>query len=133
MCDSLYKIILPKDVYVNERAFKESPTTIYEYGDLKLSYANEGFHYMYIGDRKAINEYRTDAKLQDAYVTLVNIINNGGLSKFVIKYSDSNGEQTFTLSSDKKHIVINENLAIEIADDYVFGYTDKVSLNTYYN
>lgn len=32
LCDSLYEITLPQKVYVNERAFKESPTKIYRYG-----------------------------------------------------------------------------------------------------
>ncbi len=31
MCPKLHSIILPENTYVNERAFKESPTTIYRY------------------------------------------------------------------------------------------------------
>ena len=30
-CDNLYIITIPTDTYVNERAFKESPTTVYRY------------------------------------------------------------------------------------------------------
>ena len=132
-CDSLYKITIPDGVYVNQRAFKESPTNIYEYGSLKLGYENEGFLYMYVGNTEEINEYRTSANLQGAYITLVDVVNNNGSSEFILKYSDSKGEQTITLTRLNKHIVINDNLAIEVADDYVFSYIDKVSLNTYYN
>ena len=35
-CTKLYKIYLPRDIYVNERAFKESPTTIEELGKEKI-------------------------------------------------------------------------------------------------
>lgn len=31
-CDSLFYIIIPGNTYVNERAFKESPTSVYKYG-----------------------------------------------------------------------------------------------------
>lgn len=32
LCDNLHQITLPQKVYVNERAFKESPTKVYRYG-----------------------------------------------------------------------------------------------------
>lgn len=40
MCDSLYNITLPAHTYVNERAFKESPTTIkrFDYWDYNYNY-----------------------------------------------------------------------------------------------
>lgn len=39
-CTSLYSITIPSDVYVNERAFKESPTTIHYLDSYKNSYYN---------------------------------------------------------------------------------------------
>ena len=46
-CFRLYNIIIPSDTYVNERAFKESPTSVSRYGDSydSSSYSNSNYYY----------------------------------------------------------------------------------------
>ena len=45
LCTSLYEIHIPANTYVNERAFKESPTNVLRYGD--SSYNNNYYPYNY--------------------------------------------------------------------------------------
>ena len=139
LCHNLYEIIIPKGVYVNSRAFKESPTDVKEYGDFEVSsfsnlYKNKGSLYMNIDESKEINQYRTSAVLQNAYITLVSVNEVNGLNEFTIKYNDSFGESLFTLTYEAPYKIINENCVVEISGDYVFTtYDNKVSLYAYYN
>ena len=139
LCDNLYKITLPRGVYVNERAFKESPTDINEYGSFEVSNFSDSFQYhgslyMGIAETKEINQYRTSANLQDAYITLVSVRVVNGIGEFTLKYKDYFGENVFTLSQQDSYKIINQNIAVVITGNYVFTtYDDKVSLYTYYN
>ncbi len=133
MCSSLNEIYIPQGVDVNYRAFKESPTRIYEYDSLKLTYDYHSYLYMSLNEEKEINEYRKIAKIQDAKVELIGITKENGYSKFEIKYTSKTENKTFFLTYYDRKKQINDNLVIEISNDYVFKYNDKVSLDIYYN
>ena len=139
MCSSLYEITLPIGVSVNYRAFKESPTDVKEYGSFEVSnfsnlYQYYGSLYMGIEETKKINEYRSNAILQDAYITLISVSVIDGLGEFTFKYKDPFGEEIFTLTYANPYKIINQNIAVEITGNYVFTtYVDKVSFYTHYN
>ncbi len=141
MCDNLYNIKIPSGVYVNERAFKESPTIVKEFGEVEYgslvdttAYAYDNFIFIHIGESDEINKYRTSAQLQDAYISLESVTLNVNYYEFTLKYVENNVEQVFTLTATEPYKVINDKVAVELASDYVFEYySDKVSLNVYYN
>lgn len=139
LCDNLYKITLPKGVNVNFRAFKESPTAIYEYGEFEASDYRNNFKYksymnMHAGESKPINQYGDKSILKDAYVTLINIIKVNGSYEYILKYTESFYGTTFTLSRNTPYKVVNDNVVISIFGDYVFtSYDSYVALNAYYN
>lgn len=63
MCDNLYKIKIPKYTYVNERAFKESPTIVERYGDL---YNNNYYDYDYYNNYDYREESVENVPTQDS-------------------------------------------------------------------
>lgn len=130
-CNKLYEITIPVGVYVNERAFKESPTNVRNHGMAdKKQYQYNSFFHIGIGENRKINNYRMAAIIQNESVTLLSIIQNNGLNEFTLSV---NG-QVFTLTSSYRYHEVNNNLVIEIEDDYVFeNYYDKVSFYAYYN
>lgn len=139
-CDSLLKIRIPKGVYVNSRAFKESPTKVLEFGELDYGYLIDSSQYEHhrlshylLYETTEVNPYVTNAKLQNAYITLLSVTENYDSNVYTLKYSDNNGDEIFELSATSPYKIINENLAVEISGKYAFNYTNKVSLNTYYN
>lgn len=145
LCPELYDITLPKGVDINERAFKESPTDVKEYGeftspysqgkDSAYSYEKNISLYLLIGDKEKINQYNTSAKLQNAYVRLDNIIENNGYYEYSLTYIDANGVETpVYLTKDNRYKLISDIVAFEIRHDYVFkGYRNMVYLDIYYN
>lgn len=142
-CSSLKSIRVPRGVFINERAFKESPTSVREYtlselnnydSDSSLSFEYSSTYYMNIGDTEEVNPYRTNAKLQNATITLVSINTVRGLYQFELRYTDSSGSKTFILSDSKPYFVINNKVVFEIVDDYVFrNYNDRISFYSFYN
>ena len=133
MCSKLEKIYIPQGVYVNERAFKESPTRVYEYGSSKLEYDYHTYLYINKGYKKSINEYRKSAIIQDSYIELVEVTRENGYSIFSVRYTSNTETKDFVLSYYDRKKQINENLVIEITNDYVFNYYDRISLDVYYN
>lgn len=139
-CDELYQITIPTGVYINDRAFKESPTRVKKFGEIDYgnlinsqNYQYNGYLYMHINETQTINQYRKDAQLQNANISLVAITNKNNLNIFTLKYEDENGEIIFDLSVTASSKIINEKLAVEVASDYAFKYGNSVSINTYYN
>lgn len=137
-CYSLKEIYLPRDVYVNERAFKGSGTNIKEYnGDgivLEDKYKYDNFIYIKTGDSQEINEFHSDAKLQGASVKLVSVGGYSGNYKFKIDLTGGGYNRSFYLSKDSSYVTIDDNVAIEVTNDYVFNsYSDSVSFTVYYN
>ena len=132
-CYRLKEIYIPQGVYVNERAFKESPTRVLEYGSSKLEYDYHTYLYINKGYKKNVNEYRKSAIIQDSYIELVEVTRENGYSIFYIKYTSNTETKDFVLSYYDRKKQINENLVIEITNDYVFNYYDRISLDVYYN
>ncbi|MBE6159945.1 MAG: hypothetical protein E7157_02735 [Lactobacillales bacterium] len=85
-CDSLYEITLPNDVYINERAFKESPTNVNYFESKKptkniITIPNDG-SYKSISTSKYgnINLRITDAKFENGYLNMTLHL-SGGINK----------------------------------------------------
>ena len=133
MCSKLEKIYIPQGVYVNERAFKESPTRVLEYGSSKLEYDYNTYLYINKGYKKSVNEYRKSAIIQDSYIELVEVTRENGYSIFSVRYTSNTETKDFVLSYYDRKKQINENLVVEITNDYVFNYYDRISLEVYYN
>lgn len=140
MCTSLKQITLPKGVYINERAFKESPTVKKYFGDLdygylinKEDYEYDSLLYFDVNDTEEINKYFKSAKLQSAYISLLAVTKGYNSNIFTLKYKDSTTEKTFDLSADTPYMIVNDNLAIELYSKYVLNYDSSISLNVYYN
>jgi len=131
LCHKLYEIIIPDGVYVNERAFKESPTEIKSFViSNEKSYKYDRYFYVDIGKSYKVNEYIPSAIIQNEYISLVNIIENNGLYEYTF---DING-QTFTFTNDYRYYEINSNLTVEIIYNYIYEtYNDSVPIQVYYN
>ena len=139
-CDRLHTITIPPDTYVNERAFKESPTVVRRfdeanYGDIidKSNYDYSSFMLLYTNTKQKVNSYRSSAKVQDAYLELESIDISEDGNKFNIKYINGDEEISFTLSKMMPYKEIGDNLAVEVASEYNFSRVSNVSLNIYYN
>jgi len=142
LCRSLKEIKIPKTTIIDSRSFKESPTKVKRFGDLDYgniinsnNYEYNTFLHLSIKDNEKtkINEYRTNAQLQDAYLTLEKVKIHQTSNEFTLKYTDPSTEKTFTLTKTNPYVIINDNLAIEISDEYIFDYDASISLNVYYN
>lgn len=139
-CDRLHTITIPPDTYVNERAFKESPTVVRRfgeanYGDIidKSNYDYSSFMLLYTNTKQKVNSYRSSAKIQDAYLELESIDISEDGNKFNIKYINGDEEISFTLSKMMPYKEIGDNLAVEVTSEYNFLRTNNVSLDIYYN
>ncbi len=139
-CDRLHTITIPPDTYVNERAFKESPTVVRRfgeanYGDIidKSNYDYSSFMLLYTNTKQKVNSYRSSAKVQDAYLELESIDISEDGNKFNIKYINGDEEISFTLSKMMPYKEIGDNLAVEVTSEYNFLRTNNVSLDIYYN
>lgn len=139
-CYKLNSITIPQNTYVNMRAFKESPTTIYRakknivdsIGN-KMEYSYVSTSLIYLGESADINTFKSNAIIQDAKLSLENIVRNNNVSEFVLKYKENNYEKEFTLTFDSRIKVINSNVAVEIKEDYVFNHTNRVFITVYFN
>jgi len=139
-CDNLYEITIPNGVYINERAFKESPTRIKKFGEIDYgnlidskNYSYNSYLYIHLNETQEINPYRQNAQLQNANISLVSTANKNNLNVFTLKYTDDNGEIIFDLSATSPYKEINDKFAIEVANEYVFQYDNRISVNIYFN
>lgn len=139
-CDNLHTITIPSDTYVNERAFKESPTVVRHFGQIdygtvidRSKYEYSSFMLLYTNQKQKVNEYRSFAKVKDAYLKLesIDVLENG--NKFNLKYINGDEEISFTLSKMMPYKEITDNLAVEVTNEYNFSRTSNVSLDIYYN
>ena len=82
-CDSLYEITLPSDVYINERSFKESPTTIHYFNSKEpvknvITIYNDGTsEYINTTNYGSIGLKITDAKVENGYLQLTLHLSGG--------------------------------------------------------
>ena len=139
-CDNLNSITIPSDTYVNERAFKESPTTVRHFGQIDYGNIIDSSKYKYssfmlldINQKEKVNEYHTYTKVKDAYLELesIDVLEDG--NQFNLKYINGNEEISFTLSKVMPYKEINNDLAVEVSSEYSFLRTSNVPLDIYYN
>lgn len=142
-CTSLESIRIPRGVSINERAFKESPTVVREYtvgelnnygSDVSQNFEYTSSYFIKIGETTDVNPYRSQAKLQNATITLVSVNKVRDAYQFELRYRDSYETKTFVLTESKPYFNINNKVIFEITSDYVFeGYSDRISFYSYYN
>lgn len=146
LCHNLYEITIPDGVYVNERAFKESPTYVKRYGEVSTyessisdysTYDSNNYSqyfYMNVGETEEINQNKPTANLQYAYITLVSINRVNDENEFNFKYSDPSGEVEFTLTRNNTFKQINNNLIIQISVYAEFVVDDNnLQFDAYFN
>lgn len=141
LCDNLTKITIPKDTYVNSKAFKESPTRVtrfgvLDYGNLidKTKYKYDTYKYIDLGETEEISYHSSSITYQNnATIKLNSVFSNSNSTEFNITYQDDNEKVSFTLSKTNPFKEINENVAVEIASSYIFNYSNQVSLKVYFN
>lgn len=145
MCSKLYTITIPEGTIVNERAFKESPTSVsrfgeIQYGSLVDSSNYQYSEYMYLYDSATsrngvIGNYRSNsiAYKNNASISLeyIDIIKN--VKYYRMKYSDNNGVVNFDLTYDAPTYKINENVEIEISSKPSYSSSNNLSVKVYYN
>lgn len=138
-CSMLYEITIPMDIYVNERAFKESPTIVRHFGEINYENIIDQSKYQYDlfetfhnyqefkFDDNLINSriYNTSLKLEN-----INVVN--GYNEFAFRYIDTSGDVLFTLTKDNPYKEVNENLVVATRDNSAFT-SDIISLYIYYN
>lgn len=87
-CDSLYEITLPHDVYINERAFKESPTSVNYFESKKpikniITIPNDGSYKSISTNNYGNIDLRiTDAKFENGYLQMTLHL-SGGINKTI--------------------------------------------------
>ena len=127
-CYNLYSITLPYGVDINERAFKESPTTIQyhslESSDLVSGYQNKVSHRFIEGEDDEfsfiLNGREVKIKLKYVYSSIVNY-------SFSVEGIDY--YTRFTLSDTKTYEKHGDNLFIFLSDHD----SESVELTFYYN
>ncbi len=138
LCDSLSEITIPRDTYVNERAFKESPTDVKRFGEFSVDeskYKYNSFLYFYINQIENVNKYRKDSKSYNSYITLKDIRVNGDYNEYDLLYTNSSGESVdFTLTKDIPYKEIKDDLLFSVSSDYAFDKSrTSIALDVYYN
>ena len=111
-CSNLYEIDIPQNTYINERAFKESPTTVRKYGNIStnITYGKDNYNLIY----KEYDNMEIDVNVNERAV-----IKGYNTSKgtALIKYKGSeyffNYDNTKLNGADNDHIMV-ENLYISI-------------------
>lgn len=139
-CYELEEIYLPRDVSINERAFKDSGTNVKEYtaDGIVLQDEYEYYRYVYlqVGESDEINKYNEDALTQGYTVRLEKVEGDYGNYVFGISIlKEGGGSRTFPLYREMSYFVVKDyGIAVEVTSDYVFdSYSDRVALNIYYN
>lgn len=109
-CKSLYSINLPASASVNSKAFKESPTKIYKFGELTES-EPVYLGILFEGSNKSFS-----------------LPKYGELTIRYEKYISSSGKRNFVLSG-----FINDSIAFESDFDLKIKYNDKISFRPSYS
>ena len=139
-CPNLHIITIPADVSVNERAFKESPTVVQRFGETsygasidETKYNHKVFEYLFRFNDTKVAENWSDSNVHNTILRLEDINKVNGYNEFVLKYLGTNQEETFTLTKDNPYKEINDDLAVEISNDYAFTSSGGLSLYVYFN
>jgi len=125
LCHNLYEIFIPEGVYVNERAFKESPTQIKKMSKAEnlQVYTYKKYIQLQIGESINLKEVLSSNILYEHSLSLVNVIKNNGLYEFTFNLDG----QEFTLTDQYRYHQINDNFLIQV-DNYS-GYVDVFGNN----
>lgn len=139
-CPNLHIITIPADVSVNERAFKESPTVVQRFGETsygasidETKYNHKVFEYLFRFNDTKVAENWSDSNVHNTILRLEDINKVNGYNEFVLKYLGTNQEEAFTLTKDNPYKEINDDLAVEISNDYAFTSSGGLSLYVYFN
>lgn len=141
LCPRLKQIVLPKYVNINERAFKESPTELYYFGEKnygilidETKYKHKIFYFIKNNEVQNMAKYYPDSVVYNHKLSLEKVDSSNQFSSvFYMSYDDGKNIRKFILDKENPLIVLNDDLAIEISAKYVFNDSDSVSLNVYYN
>lgn len=112
LCNNLYKIEVPNNTYINERAFKESPTEVLRYKEepLNVTYGKDNYNLSF----KEYNNMVIDININER---AVKIGYNTSKGTALIKHKGSeyffNYDNTKLNGADNNHIMV-ENLYISI-------------------
>lgn len=141
-CHSLEEIILPQSTYYESNTFKESiRVDVKRFGEIDYGnlidyerYEHESFSYMRTNEKTEIAVYYIDSKVHNSYIILKSVDKKEDGNEFNLKYIGNDGQEvSFKLTKEMSYEEINENIAVEISDKYVFDKDNSVSLNIYYN
>ncbi len=151
-CASLKEITLPQGVSINERAFKESPTTVREYTDNYVSSGNSSsggitsakdgyeynrFLYLDLNERQLVNAYRINAVTQDYYIELTKIEESRTDDyTYVLNISKASGGSHSFLLFEGQSIYVDEEygIMVECVNSYYFTtYHESIGVNVYFN
>ena len=128
-CDSLRTIYLPNNVYINERAFKESPTTILHFGDVIDEYNKYSLVSMFnlrLNQSESI-EYNNHRKTVNIKLNNIEDLGNNGYRFDFIITGAFNKE--FSLNNiDFTETEINEDMKIKL--EYYTG--DYIGVKVYH-
>lgn len=122
-CDKLYSITIPKETYVNFRAFKESPTSInyFGYGE------KTKFIYVTSEDPQSVIETKDYGTI---YIK-VNNVNYVSYDNWEVNVSITGGlNMNLTFTNQEREKLVVENYYLEITSCSAYG---KVGINISYN
>lgn len=129
LCDSLYEITIPKSTVVNERAFKESPTTVKRYVTITgvdHSFYQKSSYFYSVGS--SVNLY--DDKYQVLYIVKLDEKNEtaSGTTYTFSVLDSSYTTTTFTIKKGDTNKKVTSNFYVELEEE---SYS-SVDLNFYY-
>ena len=134
LCPKLTSITIPSETFVNERAFKESPTKVNRYGE---DY-NPGGYDNSLNDSENISLYSTGDSRSifineyDGYVYIkyINYEITPNLKTYSFRLSGELHDE-FTISSNSPSYIVNDDLTINLDEKNCYG--EKVSLIVNHN
>lgn len=143
-CYELDEIYLPRDVSINERAFKDSGTIVKEYYgkdgvvledvfEEKYSYRTSA--YITTGDKREIDTYRSDEGIEGLMIKLQEVERINNENTFNLVVYDDEGSRSFPLYREVPYKTLDEyGITVYIDSDYLFDYCRTgVSVTIYYN
>lgn len=138
-CSVLRSITLPRNVSINARSFKESPTVIKYYNlsqmmDLGNFDRTEKLYFKRIGSNNYINTSNISSKIYNVKIKLSDIKKDILYYKYTVELVINGSSQTYELTAADPYAIVNDNLVIYIEDKMFFtNYEEGFSLRVYYN
>lgn len=141
-CYELEEIYLPRDINVNEKAFKDSGTKVREYTeDGKILNGKEDFKYnkkitFKLNEKKDLSYDHIDTLTKGRAIKFAGIEEDYGLYTYLFNIYGSNGGTHGIILYDISSFYIDYdyNIALEIENtDVFYNYSDTINLVVYYN